>query len=263
MPRKKSTAQTGGERKLGRTWHCIGYEDSLDPNWRVELEELCVSGMISPCHDKDVWSDQDELQATYEERHRLDYPIIAGEPKKPHWHLMLCFTSDKSQRQFDEIVKPLGFVRTQRTADRNAMARYFCHLDQPDKYRYAVSDCEFLGAYDPGDTMSPKWAEGKYVWHEILEIARGYEYFCDFIEYVQLDESYMDFLLKHGNAVNILRASIEDRRKKRFHEWQAEQSGYGFPFSSLTDNSSSYNVLDFDKSAPPQVDQKGGDELAL
>ena len=87
-----------------------------------------VPGFISPLHDKDLNAD--------------------GEPKKPHWHVLLTFKGNKSFEQVKEITNSLNAPIPQACKDIRAYARYLCHLDNPEKAQYEVSDVESLGGAD-------------------------------------------------------------------------------------------------------------------
>lgn len=111
-----------------RNWAIVIYPESLPDDWREKLRELHVPGFISPLHDKDVNAD--------------------GEPKKAHYHVMLLFQGKKSEAQLKEITDALNAPRAQAISDIRAYARYLCHLDNPEKEQYPVSDVVSLGGSD-------------------------------------------------------------------------------------------------------------------
>ena len=114
------------ERK--RNWVFVVYPDSAPENWREILREMLVPGFISPLHDSDVNAD--------------------GEPKKPHWHVLLTFKGNKSYEQIKEITDRLNAPAPQVCKDIRAYARYLCHLDNPEKAQYEVASVECLGGAD-------------------------------------------------------------------------------------------------------------------
>lgn len=127
-----STTESGAKRHKGaakrtRNFTTVCYPDSVPENWREILSELCVPCVVSPLHDKDKNPD--------------------GEPKKPHWHVMFMFSSPKTISQAMELVSKINGVGCQTVKDTRAMARYFCHLDNPSKAQYSVDDALcFAGA---------------------------------------------------------------------------------------------------------------------
>ena len=108
--------------KDGRTrnWAFIVYPDSAPENWKDILADERVPAFISPLHDKDANPD--------------------GEPKKPHWHVVVMFKGKKSQKQVQEISDKLSGVRPEPVKDIRAYARYLCHLDNPEKYQYPTDE---------------------------------------------------------------------------------------------------------------------------
>lgn len=113
--------------KRGENWSIVVYPDSLPFNWRDILSELCIQALVSPLHDSDVNAD--------------------GEPKKPHYHVLLIFDSVKSQNQVSEISQMLNAPMPMKMDSVRGAARYLCHLDNPEKVQYNPADVlEFGGA---------------------------------------------------------------------------------------------------------------------
>lgn len=119
-------ANTGDLRAY--TWACIVYPESAPADWREQLEELKMQALISPLHDKDK-NPQDE-------------------DKKPHWHVMLIYSSKKSEEQAKLDFAKIGGVGCERVSDKRSYARYLCHLDNPSKAQYATKDVQALGGID-------------------------------------------------------------------------------------------------------------------
>lgn len=111
-----------------RNFASIGYTESLVPNWMEMLDEYHIPVIIGPLHDRDVNED--------------------GEMKKPHYHVMFMFSGKKSPEHARALFEALGFVGLEIVEDGPAMARYFCHLDNPEKAQYSVMDVRTLGGVD-------------------------------------------------------------------------------------------------------------------
>ena len=96
-----------------RNWTIIVYEDSAPKNWREILRGLHIQVFISPYHDRDVRA--------------------SGEPKKPHWHVVLCFKGKKSIQQIQAISDQLSGTRVIweecAVGDLDGMVRYLIHFD--------------------------------------------------------------------------------------------------------------------------------------
>lgn len=111
-----------------RFWTAVVYEDSAPEDWRDIIKISGLRCAISPYHDKDI--------------------NPTGEPKKPHWHIILCWdgpTTYNNARKFvqDElnapIPKDLKSVR--------GMYNYFSHKDNPEKAQYDEKLIEYLNGF--------------------------------------------------------------------------------------------------------------------
>lgn len=124
MPKKaekRSTYKT-------RNWVTVVYPESEKPNWRDTLRGWCVQAFVSPLHD----SDKDPT----------------GEPKKPHYHVLMMWDGPKARELMEKRVEELGGVGCQPCNSARGYARYLCHLDNPDKAQYDVGAVEAFGGAD-------------------------------------------------------------------------------------------------------------------
>lgn len=97
------------------------YEDSCNPDWKDLLVNEHIPSMWV-YHDRDV--------------------NPTGEPKKPHYHLILCFENKKSVSQIQYFVDLFGAANGhyQDVNSIRGYARYLCHMDNPEKFQYQPSD---------------------------------------------------------------------------------------------------------------------------
>ena len=109
-----------------RNFATVVYPESAPENWKEILFSHCVPAFVSPLHDKDV--------------------NPTGEPKKPHYHVMLMFEGKKSLTQVEEIFKTIEGVGCEVVKSVRGYARYLCHLDNPEKYQYDVSEVTCLAS---------------------------------------------------------------------------------------------------------------------
>lgn len=114
--------------KRKRAWTFVVYEDSAPTNWKDVLADQKVPMFVSPYHDQDVDPN--------------------GEPKKPHWHVVVMYTSLHPEKAAQEISDMCSGVKVQAVKDVIGMARYLCHLDNPEKAQYAVNDVVCFGGAD-------------------------------------------------------------------------------------------------------------------
>lgn len=127
---KKADAKRAGKRF--RSWTAVVYPDSASEDWLDTLSELLIEALVSPLHDSDVEP--------------------TGEKKKPHYHVVISFsnptTFEKAKDVFtciDAVIPPESQCRVK---DFKQMARYLCHLDQPNKHRYSTEDVIAFGGID-------------------------------------------------------------------------------------------------------------------
>ena len=132
--RKQDIRFGKGKPKDGRTrnWTIIVYEDSAPADWREILRALHVPVYISPYHDRDIRAN--------------------GEPKKPHWHVVLCFKGKKSVEQIQAISDMLSGTKVIweqcAVGDLDGMVRYLIHFDDADKAQYDINGIECMGGAD-------------------------------------------------------------------------------------------------------------------
>ena len=117
----------------GRNFATVVYPESAPEDWQQRLAESFVPAFISPLHDKD-------FNAT-------------GEPKKPHYHVVVMFVGKKSEEQVRELFKTLGGVGLEPVKSIRGYARYLCHLGNPEKAQYSPDDVRSLCGADYTSTI--------------------------------------------------------------------------------------------------------------
>lgn len=126
---KKNSGKPSGSNSRTRNFATVVYPESAPGNWQAVLSDYHVAALISPLHDMDCNPD--------------------GEKKKPHYHVLLMFDGVKD---FDKQVKPMfdaiGGVGREIVNSARGYARYLCHLDNPEKHQYSVSDVVCFGGAD-------------------------------------------------------------------------------------------------------------------
>ena len=110
------------------------YPESAPENWRDILAMQFVPAFISPLHCDDKNPD--------------------GEPKKPHYHVMVMFSSLKSEEQAQCFFDKFGGVGCKQLSNKRGAARYLCHLDNIEKAPYDPCDVVSLGGVDYFDVIN-------------------------------------------------------------------------------------------------------------
>lgn len=160
---KNSKSSTNGAGRT-RNWACIIYPESVPQNYVDILTESNVKYAISPLHDKDINAD--------------------GEPKKPHWHIVLMYDGVKTYEQVKELTDKLCGTIPQKVASVVGAVRYFTHRDNPEKAQYSESDIRAGNGFDVADVLARSTSETKAIVKDIYD----YIISADIIEFVDLTD---------------------------------------------------------------------------
>lgn len=159
-----------------RNWTFELYNDSCAKDWEDYLISTGVPFSYA-YHDKDFTE--------------------IGEPKKPHYHVVICFdgpityqnVSTYAQRvgAANGVVQPVGSVR--------GIVRYFCHKDNPDKYQYSEDIIQCRNGFDPQDYFCLTVTQQKALKREITSFIRDnnineYADLIDILMDSELDDMY-------------------------------------------------------------------------
>lgn len=148
-----------------RNWTFELYDDSCNPNWEDILVKTNIPFAYA-YHDKD-------LNPT-------------GDPKKPHYHVVLCCDGPTTYNTIKEIgdnvccangvIQPVGSVR--------GIIRYFCHLDNPEKHQYDESIIQCRNGFDPKDYFSLTTSQQKAFKRKVTEFIsdNGIEEYAELID---------------------------------------------------------------------------------
>lgn len=109
-------------------WATILYPESCVSDIDSALRNLKVPCALSPLHDGDLQED--------------------GQIKKPHYHLVLHYSSLKSQKQVKADIMLLKGVGVERVRDLPAYVRYLIHADNPEKEQYDIHDVQLFNGFD-------------------------------------------------------------------------------------------------------------------
>lgn len=189
---KKESRGTGRTR----SWTFIIYPDSAPDNWREIIDEEHIQWVESPLHDKDVCEN--------------------GEPKKPHWHILLMYESVKDYEQVKRITDKLTATIPQKCNGAKGLVRYMAHLDNSKKTQYSISDIIGHGGADVLELLKPSSSERYQLIAEMINFVQE----KDIIEMEDLlvyasSERFDDwFPLLCDNSAYIMGAMIKSRRHR-------------------------------------------------
>lgn len=130
--KKKTTKKASDEAKeeviKSKFWAAEVYPESAPEDWRDIIRISGLVAAISPIHDKDI--------------------NPTGEPKKPHYHLILCWegpTTLNNARKF--VMGKLNGPTPFELKSVRGMYNYFTHKDNPEKAQYDENDIEHLNGF--------------------------------------------------------------------------------------------------------------------
>ena len=103
-----------------RGWLTLVYPESVKYDWIQILEDIGQQAIISPLHDSDI------NQGTYE-------------LKKPHYHVLLLWDGPTTEKNAKGVISLIGGVGCFACMSVRGSTRYFCHLDNPDKFPITIN----------------------------------------------------------------------------------------------------------------------------
>lgn len=152
-----------------RNWGGVVYPESAPEDWKEILKLKGVTFAVSPLHDKDI---DDE---------------VGGKPKKPHYHIILCYGSPTTYNNvkalMDELNQPIPIA----LESVRGYYRYFTHKDNPDKYQYDEKGIETYNGFDVTDVLN------NFEVFRCLKMIQEFIIEYNILEYSEL----MDDLLDH------------------------------------------------------------------
>lgn len=113
-----------------RYWWFILYPESAPKDWKQLISERGLPFCISPLHEYDLKNEEGEL-------------------KKPHHHIILCYSgpttfSNVKRLTVDElgqtIPKPIDHI--------GGAHDYLTHKNHPDKFQYSEDEIEYVNGFD-------------------------------------------------------------------------------------------------------------------
>lgn len=177
-----SDKKTSGKGRT-RNFATVVYPDSAPENWDGILSDQFVPAFISPLHDRD-------LNPT-------------GEPKKPHYHVMIMYEGVKTREQASELFSKIGGVGCEVVQSNRGYARYLCHLDNPEKAQYDPESVRSLCGADYNGTIGLVTDKYKAI-GEMIDYCKEYNIYSysDLLEYCRMERfDWFRVLCDNGTVV--------------------------------------------------------------
>lgn len=136
-----------------RNWALVAYPDSLPENWLQILADTGLQIAISPLHDSDLNPD--------------------GEPKKPHYHLILCYPGPQTYNAVKTLADSLHCPIPKPLESIRGAYRYFTHLDNPEKFQYDPGRIQCLNGFCIADYVELTRSEVLRIKQELQSFIRA------------------------------------------------------------------------------------------
>ena len=187
-----------------RYWVCVLYPESAPEDWRQILTETGLQCAVSPLHDKDINPD--------------------GEPKKPHYHVILCYSGPTTYNTVKALTDKLNQPVPQALDSVKGYYRYFTHKDNPEKYQYSEDEITTINGFDIGEWVELTQTEINKFMHELnlMIYEKEITEYCDLLALLAFDESEHSRELEHILQTHTIHfnALIRSRRHKKLEEEQ-------------------------------------------
>ena len=186
-------------KQKGRYWACVCYPESLPTNWLEILQNSGLALAISPLHDKDV--------------------NPTGEPKKPHYHLLLCYDGPTTYNNVKNLCDSLNATIPIKIESPRGMYRYHIHLDNPEKAQYDDRNRILMNGLDPANFNGLTETEQFKIKCELLQLIRDnkiYEYanLIDYLKALELKD-YLTVAMKNTLFFNSYLSSARNSIKSQ------------------------------------------------
>lgn len=181
-----------------RYWAFVLYPESAPENWREILQQTGLSICISPLHDKDI--------------------NPTGEPKKAHYHIILCYSGPTTFKCVKSITDSLNQPIPIALEQVRGYFRYLTHKDNPEKYQYDEKDITTINDFDIDNYNDLSVSQINAIKIELQKIIRDNDIFeyCDLLDYLLDNDllSYLDVAQNHTILFNTYITSLRNKHKK-------------------------------------------------
>lgn len=130
------------KRLKRRYWKGIFYPESA-PDWERIIEDCGLSVVVSPEHNRDVYTDSDPME--------IEFGTVLNDVlyKKIHRHYIVYHDGPETCDKALALSRILGVNKVMPVDSLRRDERYLCHLDSPKKALYSVDDVICFGGAIP------------------------------------------------------------------------------------------------------------------
>lgn len=194
-----------GKNVKKRNWAFVLYPESAPSNWREQLQQTGLMCAISPLHDRDIDPD--------------------GKPKKPHYHVILCYSGPTSYNVVKGLTEHLRQPIPQPLEQVRGYYRYLTHEDNPDKAQYSKHGIVTINGFDIRDYVELTKTEVDKLKYEISAYIRDnqIEEYSDLVWLSMADDAPADWfgiVAGHTLYFTALVRSVREGGEKRKRDRQ-------------------------------------------
>lgn len=121
-----------------RNWGFILYLDSAPSNWKSILENTGLPIAVSPIHDQDTWTEEDE---------KKDPLHKAGSLKKAHYHVLLHYSGPTTYQSVCSICDSVCASKPIPIESLKGSYAYLTHEFNEDKAQYSEDDILLINGF--------------------------------------------------------------------------------------------------------------------
>lgn len=178
-----------------RNWAFILYPDSAPADWVDILTKTGLQCSVSPLHDKDI--------------------NPTGEIKKPHYHVILCYSGPTSFSVVSRLTDSLNCPIPQPLEQIKGYYRYFTHMDNPEKFQYDAHDILSINGFNILDFCDLTWREIVTYKLHLQSLIRESDIteYSDLMDILQDNEMFTEYYVASSNTL-FFEKYISSRRNK-------------------------------------------------
>lgn len=194
MNKKKSTNNCKINVKK-RNWAFVLYPESAPKDWMERLQLTGLQCAVSPLHDCDI--------------------DPTGEPKKAHYHIILCYSGPTSYNVVKQLTDSLNQPIPQALEQVRGYYRYLTHKDNPEKFQYDESNILTINGFNIADYVELTKSEVIEVKKRLQQLIIHLDLFeySDFMDYLLENDLSLEYDVASSNTY-FFEKYISSRRNK-------------------------------------------------
>lgn len=182
-----------------RYWWFILYPESAIPDWKDVLKMRGLPIAISPLHEFDIKNQE-------------------GETKKPHHHVILCYSGPTTFKSVKSLtVDTLQATIPQPLDSVKGAYDYLTHKNDPDKYQYSDEEIELMNGFDIIDMVQLNERDKAELSFRVMDDIKEQNIteYSDLLEFYRNNEDYQlyNYVFGHTIPLNTYISSLRNKMK--------------------------------------------------